>query len=54
MTDEEKKELIKTLENYASRKMDKYPLNAFREGYNYGLQTMFEIAREIIEKGEGK
>lgn len=50
MTKEEGAELTKQIEHFAYKKLDKDPKTAYREGFNYGLMMMFEIAKEIIER----
>lgn len=50
MTTNEKLELIHEIERQALKKIDKEdPTTAFREGMNYGIMVMFNIAIEIIE-----
>ena len=52
MSEQEKKAIQKKMENMLARKVDKQPMNAYREGYNYGLQVACEVAREVLEKWE--
>lgn len=50
MTKKEADELIKQVEHFAMRKMNKNVYNSFSEGKNYGIMLMCEITKELIEK----
>lgn len=56
MTRQEADLIVKEMERFGLRRMNKLIENGFSEGKNYGIMLMFEIAKEIVlkhaEKGD--
>ena len=56
MTKQEADLIVKEMERFGLRRMNKLAENGFSEGKNYGIMLMFEIAKEIVlkhaEKGD--